>query len=168
MKMDSILHPCVMVSAFEGRLNVITERRISRSTMLVIMFKFLPSGITKDTSMMLLARYLSPHNCLKGQVLQLRVQYQCSQAITIKSLKDSWLLKPQCHYAMIYWSSGVLPTPTIISRHARCLMVLWTRSAIVKFLQQSLIKFYWSRILLTHLWSCFLIHCWHGLANCQV
>ena len=89
MKIDSNLHPCFLVSAFQGRLNVIMKRRMSKSTMLVSMFNFLPSGITKDTSMMLLARYLSLPNCLQGQVLQLRVEY-CDNmlTLTIESVRE--------------------------------------------------------------------------------
>jgi hypothetical protein len=51
MEMDSILHLCVIVSALKKRRNVIAKRRRSKSTMSANMFNFLPSVITKDTSM---------------------------------------------------------------------------------------------------------------------
>ncbi len=92
-KKDSILHPCVIVSALQRRLNVITKRRMSKSTMLANMFTFLPSGITKDTSMMFWARSLSKRNYLLGQVLHRTVHYQCAHPLKIKSSKDSCLLK---------------------------------------------------------------------------
>jgi hypothetical protein len=57
------------------------------------MFNFLPSGITKDTSMMFWERSLSKRNYLQGQVLHRRVHYQCVHPLKFKSSKDSWLLK---------------------------------------------------------------------------
>ena len=68
MNMDSILHLCVIVTALQKRRNVITKRSMSKSTMLANMLNFLPSGITKDTSMMFWERSLSKRNYLQGQV----------------------------------------------------------------------------------------------------
>ncbi len=93
MKIDSILHLCVIISVLQNRRNVITKRRMSKSTMSANMFNFLPSGITKDTSMMFWERSLSKHNYLQGQVLHWRVHYQSAHPLKIKSPKDSWLLK---------------------------------------------------------------------------
>jgi hypothetical protein len=84
MNMDSVLHFCVIVSALQRRRNVITKRSMSKSTMSSNMFNFLPSGITKDTSMMFLERSLSKLNYLHGQVLHRMVHYQCAHPLRIK------------------------------------------------------------------------------------
>jgi hypothetical protein len=87
------LHLCVMVSALQGRRDVITKRRMFESTMSTNMFNFLQSGITKDTSMMFWDRSLSKRNYLQVQVLHWRVHYQSVHPLKIKALKDSCLLK---------------------------------------------------------------------------
>ncbi len=88
-----IFAPLCNSFCFTKRRNVIMKRRRSKSTMSVNMFNFLPSGITKDTSMMFWERLLSRHNYLQGQVFHRRVHYQCAHPLKIESLKDSWLLK---------------------------------------------------------------------------